>query len=73
MNIEDMEVLRMGLGVKVKKRVVKGGEWRKMKISVVGEKVDGVKGRGGVVMIRDDGKEGMIRMGVKGGVKWWEK
>ena len=65
LEIQDMQVFSMALGVKVKKHILKPGETTKMKITVLAKNIGRTKSTPRILMITNDPKRPMLTVKVK--------
>ena len=65
LEIQDMQVFSMALGVKLKKRILKPGETTKMKITVMAKNIGRTKGTPRILMMTNDPHHPMITFRVK--------
>ena len=68
LEIQDMQVFSMALGVKLKKHILKPGETTKMKITVMAENIGRTKGTPRILMITNDPNRPMLTVKVKASV-----
>lgn len=68
LEIQDMQVFSMALGVKLKKHILQPGETTKMKITVMAKNIGRTKGTPRILMITNDPKNPMVTVRVKASV-----
>ena len=68
LEIQDMQVFSMALGVKLKKHILKPGETTKMKITVMAKNMGRTKGTPRILMITNDPKHPMVTVRVKASI-----
>lgn len=68
LQIQDMQVFSMALGVKLKKHILKPGETTKMKITVMAKNVGRTKGTPRILMITNDPINPMVTVKLKASV-----
>ena len=68
LQIQDMQVFSMALGVKLKKHILQPGETTKMKITVMAKNIGRTKSSPRVLMITNDPKHPMVTVKVKASI-----
>ena len=68
LQIQDMQVFSMALGVKLKKHILRPGETTKMKITVSAKNIGRTKGTPRILMITNDPQHQMVTVKVKASI-----